>query len=140
MKQFVDSYLWSKTYLYYNHHLCSQYSDSPSTAMWVSDCCLLSSEHYFSYIMAGIRYILMMMMSALRLTNTLSRILSTLSWFRGIQSLILLLNTASLVEKQQILLYSLYLTRMVLEPTIFYSRGEYTNHYTTKVAYDWLIN
>ena len=81
-----------------------------------------------------------MMMSALRLTNTLSRILSTLSWFRGIQSLILLFNNASLVEKQQILLYSFYLTRMVLEPTIFYSRGEYTNHYTTKVAYDWLIN
>ena len=56
MKQFVDSYLWSKTYLYCNHHVCSQYSDSPSKGLWVSDCCILSSEQFFSYIMAAIKY------------------------------------------------------------------------------------
>ena len=55
-----------------------------------------------------------------------------LFWFRANQSLLLLLNATCLAEKQLIpILYSLGLTRPRLEPTVYCSRGEHDNHYTT---------
>ena len=54
----------------------------------------------------------------------------TLSWFRAIQSLLLLQNDAYLAEKQQIPILVFGLTRHVLEPNIYCTGGE--NAYTTK--------
>ena len=56
--------------------------------------------------------------------------LDTLSWFRGNQSLLLLLNDAYLAEKQQIPIIVFGLTWHVLEPNIYCTGGE--NAYTTK--------
>ena len=91
---------------------------------WVSDCCLMPTQQFFSYIMVKNKLIFneMMMRSTLYLTNTLSWIfivladwnnslwidmfplLDTLSWFRANQSesLLFLLNGACLAKKQQI--------------------------------------
>ena len=52
----------------------------------------------------------------------------TLSRFRAKHSLLFLRNAACLAEKQQI---PIGLTRMGLEPTIYHTRGEHANHYTT---------
>jgi hypothetical protein len=52
----------------------------------------------------------------------------TLFWFRANQSLLLLLSAACLTEKQQI---PIGLTPPGLEPTIYRTRGEHANHYTT---------
>jgi hypothetical protein len=89
-----------------------------------SDCCLTPSEQFCSYIMAG-TFDLMLMMSALYFTNKLSWILivlvhwnnspqvdmllhlDTLAWFRANHTLLLLLNAACL-EKEQILICSLW--------------------------------
>ena len=95
----------------------------------------------------------MMMRSALFLTNTLSWILivlahwnnspridmslhlDTLFWFRSNQSLLFLLNAACLAEKKQIpILKSLVFNRPGLEPTIYRTRGEHVNHYTTNAV------
>ena len=54
-----------------------------------------------------------------------------LFWFRAKQSLLLLLNTACLAEKQHIF----GLTRPGLEPTIYRTPGEHANHYTTDAVY-----
>jgi hypothetical protein len=49
--------------------------------------------------------------------------LDTLFWFRDNQSLLLLLNNYQF--------YSLWFDPTGLEPTIYRTRGEHTNHYTT---------
>ena len=55
----------------------------------------------------------------------------TLSWFRVNQSLLFLLNVACLAEKQNSNFTVFCLTRSGLEPTIYLTRGEHANHYTT---------
>jgi hypothetical protein len=94
-----------------------------------------------------------MMRSTLYLTNTLSWIFlvlthwnnsplidmlphsDTLSWFQANQSLLFFLNTACLAEKQQIpILQSLVSPDQGSKPTIYHTRGEYANHYTTDAA------
>jgi hypothetical protein len=56
----------------------------------------------------------------------------TLSWFRANQSLLVLLDAASLAKKQQIQIFKVFrLTRPGLEPTIYSIRGEHANHYAT---------
>ena len=58
----------------------------------------------------------------------------TLSWIRANQSIncSCSLEDECLAEKQQIsILLSFGLTRPGLEPTIYHTRDEYTNHYTT---------
>ena len=58
--------------------------------------------------------------------------LDTLSWFRADQSLLFLLNAACLPEKQQISICIVFgMTRPGLEPTIYHTRGEHSNHYAT---------
>ena len=57
--------------------------------------------------------------------------LDTLSWFRANQSLLLLLNAACLEEKLQIQKKVFDLTPPGLEPTIYHTRGEHVNDYTT---------
>jgi len=58
--------------------------------------------------------------------------LDTLSWFRADQSLLFLLNAACLPEKQQISICIVFdMTRLGLEPTIYRTRGEHSNHYAT---------
>ena len=58
--------------------------------------------------------------------------LDTLSWFRADQSLLFLLNAACLPEKQQISICIVFgMTRPGLEPTIYRTRGEHSNHYAT---------
>jgi len=90
---------------------------------WVSDCGLMPSEKFFSYIMARTSYIqwedndacfvlnqhtgLYFVMLAhwnnsLRVDMSLHS--DTLSWFRAKRSLLFLLNALCLVEKQQILI------------------------------------
>jgi hypothetical protein len=91
----------------------------------------------------------------------------TLFWFRANQSFILLLNVASLTEKQQIpILYTRYsiwldpttvqsyipgivfgLTRPQFDSTIYQTRGENVNHYPTnvmciilKIKCEWVNN
>ena len=57
-----------------------------------------------------------------------------LSWFRADQSLLFLLNAACLPEKQQIsiCIYIVFgMTQPGLEPTIYRTRGEHSNHYAT---------
>ena len=62
--------------------------------------------------------------------------LDTLLWFRTNQSLLFLFNATFLAEKQQIpILLSLAFTRPGLEPTIYRTRGEHTNHYVTDVVF-----
>ena len=56
----------------------------------------------------------------------------TLSWFRANPSLLLLINAACLAEKAtntNVIVFGL--TRSGLEPTIYRTRGEHANHYTT---------
>ena len=57
----------------------------------------------------------------------------TLFWFRANQFLLLLINAACLAKKQQIntnfIVFGLIRTR--LKPTIYRTRGEHANHYTT---------
>jgi hypothetical protein len=56
----------------------------------------------------------------------------TLFWFRANQSLLLLINTVCFAEKQQISNFIVFgLTRQGLDPTIYRTRGEHANHYTT---------
>ena len=57
----------------------------------------------------------------------------TLFWFRANQSMLFLLYDACLhvAEKQQIPILVFGLTRPGLEPTIYRTRGEHTNHYAT---------
>ena len=58
--------------------------------------------------------------------------LNTLSWFLADQSLLFLLNAACLPEKQQISICIVVgMTRQGLEPTIYRTRGEHSNHYAT---------
>ena len=58
--------------------------------------------------------------------------LDTLSWFRADQSFLFLLNAACLPEKQQISICIVVgMTRPGLEPTIYRTRGEHSNHYAT---------
>ena len=52
----------------------------------------------------------------------------TLSWFRTNQSLLFLLNAACFAENEQI---PMGLIRLGLEHTIYSTRGEHENHYTT---------
>jgi hypothetical protein len=59
----------------------------------------------------------------------MSLYLDTLSWFRSNQSMLFLLNTACLAEKQQIPLLVFGLTRSWFEPAIYHTRGEYANYY-----------
>jgi hypothetical protein len=59
----------------------------------------------------------------------------TLSWFRANKSLLFLLGAACLAEKQRIQNFIVFgLTRSGLEHTIYRTRGEYANHYTTNVV------
>ena len=58
----------------------------------------------------------------------------TLSWFRANQFLLFLLIAVCLAEKQQIPILVFSLTRSVLEPTSYCTRGEHANHYTTNVV------
>ena len=53
---------------------------------------------------------------------------NTLFWFQANQSLLFLLNAACLAEKQQI---PILLSLAWLKPTIYCTRGEHANHYTT---------
>ena len=57
----------------------------------------------------------------------------TLSLFRAIQSLVFLLNGSCLAEKQathtNFIVFGL--TQAALEPTVYRTRGEHANHYTT---------
>ena len=62
----------------------------------------------------------------------------TLYWFRANQSLLLFLNAAYLAEKQQIQILAFGLTWSGLEPTIYRTRGEQSNHYTTDVVRDMI--
>jgi hypothetical protein len=57
----------------------------------------------------------------------------TLFWFRANKSVFLLLNVAWLAEKQQIPIFFIVfgLTQPGLEPTIYRTREEHSNHYTT---------
>ena len=58
--------------------------------------------------------------------------LDTLSWFRADQSLLFLLNAVCLAEKQHISICIVVgMTRPGLEPTIYRTRGEHSNHYAT---------
>jgi hypothetical protein len=63
----------------------------------------------------------------------MSHLSNILSWFRANQSLLFLLNAAYLAEKQQIgtNLIVFGLTRSGLVPTIYHTRGEHANRYTT---------
>ena len=57
------------------------------------------------------------------------------SWgLQDYQSLFLLLNTTYLVEKQQIPMLVFGLTRLVIEATIYHTRGKYANHNITDVV------
>ena len=56
----------------------------------------------------------------------------TLFWFWTNQSLVLLRSAGCFAEKQRILNFAVFcLTRPELEPTIYRTRGEHANHYTT---------
>ena len=123
---------------------------------WLSDCCLMPIQQFFSYSMSRTNYLFneMMMRSALFLTNTLSWIFivlahwnnstrvdmslhsDTVSWFRANRSLLFFLNAACLAErsnKYQFLVFGL--TWLGLEPTIYHTWGEHANHYATDA--DW---
>jgi uroporphyrinogen-III synthase len=54
---------------------------------------------------------------------------------RANQSVLLLLNSARLSEKQQILIIVFGLIRPYLKSTIYHIRGEYANHYTTDAVH-----
>ena len=57
---------------------------------------------------------------------------NTLSWFRADPSLLFLLNAAYLPEKQQTSICIVFgMTRLGLEPTIYRTQGEHSNHYAT---------
>jgi hypothetical protein len=57
---------------------------------------------------------------------------NTLSWFRANQSLLFLLNAACLAEQQHIPIFLFFgLTRPGLEPTVYRTRGEHANLYST---------
>ena len=58
----------------------------------------------------------------------------TLAWFRANQSLFFLLNAECLEEKQQIPILVFGLTQSGREPTIYHTRGEHANHYTTNAV------
>ena len=62
--------------------------------------------------------------------NNMSLHLDTLFWFRAIKPLLLLLITVCLAKKKQIPLV-FGLIQPGLEPTIYRTRGEHANHYTT---------
>ena len=56
----------------------------------------------------------------------------TLSRFRANQSLLFLLNDVCLAEKQHVPIVIIFgMTRLGLEPTIYNTRVEDANHYTT---------
>ena len=59
----------------------------------------------------------------------------TLSWFRANQSLIFLLNCYLLIGEATNTNVKVFdMTRSGLEPTIYHTRGEHANHYTTDVV------
>ena len=59
----------------------------------------------------------------------------TLAGFQANPSLLFHLNAACLTEKQQIPNLEFGLTRSVLEPTIYHTRGKHSNHYNTNAVY-----
>ena len=89
---------------------------------WVSNCCLTANDNFFSYIIARTKYRQWNYDDVLFLPNKHVELdlyrasslkqqsdgrdmlfhLDTLFWFRVNQSLLLLLNAACLLEKQQI--------------------------------------
>jgi hypothetical protein len=115
--------------------------------MWVNDCCLMPNEQFFSHIMVRTSYILMMMMSALFLTNALSWIFivqthwnnspqvemlfhsDTLFWFRTNLSFLLLMYNEKATNTNFIVWYDTTRART----KIFHSRGKHANHYATTV-------
>ena len=113
----------------------------------VSNCCITLNKKYFSYIMARTNYFLMrwwwcllctgltclagFLLFSLRVDMSLH--LCMLSWLRANQSLLLLLNTTCLEEKQQIqILKSLVWADSLVDYRI---RGEHSNHYITDALY-----
>ena len=102
-----------------------------------------------------------MIISTLYMTNTLSWIfivlahwnnsprvdmsLHTLSWFRAIRSLLLLLNAVWLAEQQQKPISQFGLPWPGLEPTIYSTRCEHINRtpsmcYTSVVYYNYILH
>jgi hypothetical protein len=98
-----------------------QYHPHCKKSEWVSDCCLMPIQQFFSHIMASRSYfsmrwswwssfcwifiVLAHWNNSLRIDMSLHS--DTLFWFWANQSLLLLLNAACLAEKQQIpILYS----------------------------------
>ena len=73
---------------------------------------------------------MMMMMSILyRPQVDMSLHSGTLSWFQA-ETVLLLLNTESLVERQQIPVYDLWFDPTRAQTTNYDSWGEYTNQYS----------
>ena len=64
----------------------------------------------------------------------------TLSWFRANQSLLFPLNVVCLAEKQKIPIAVFVFNRSEHEPTIYRTRVEDANHYTTDVVVCLYIN
>ena len=120
---------------------CEQYFTHIKHGGWVSNCCLAPIQLYHGENK--------LMFNEMKMTNTPSWLFivlahwnnsprvdmsphsDTFSWFRANQSLLFLLNAASLVESNKYLFYSLcFHTRSGLEPTIYRTRGEHANYYT----------
>ena len=61
----------------------------------------------------------------------------TLFWFWANQSLLLLLNAGEATDTNFIVFG---LTRPGLEPTIYHTRGEHANHYTTDAVTKFIMS
>jgi hypothetical protein len=127
-------------------------SSNSSFNEWVCDCVFLRQMRLFSAISWRYKVLFdeLIMMPALNQTNTLSCILivpvhwnnsprvdmsrhpSTLSLFN--YSLLFLFITAYLSKKQKIPIPVFGLTRLGLVFTIYHTRAENANHYTTDVV------
>ena len=121
----------------------------------MSDCCWTSVGNISAYIVARTSYISMrwwwcqlctrsVLLVRMYSCSSLKQQSMTCccsrthySWFKANQSLLLLLNAACLVEKQQLpVLFNIVfsLTWSGLEPSIYRMWGEHANHYTTDVV------
>ena len=100
-----------------------------SVSEWVRDCCLMTIQQFFSYIMARTSYI--------QRNDPDVDPRSTRPDSKKIKSLILFLN-ASCGEATNINCIVFSLTRPGLEPTIYHTRGNHANNYSTDaVSWFW---
>ena len=120
---------------------------------WVNGCCLTPKEQIFSYTMARTSYLIrrddddvrfvqhhhvFVICIVLAHWHNMFLQLDTLFWFRANKTLIFVISLMLLLNREatNTNFIVFHLTRPWLEPTIYHTRFENANYYTTDAVYN----